>query len=306
MGADVQLTRGKQLLWALNIAALLIIGFAWVTLLQRGDHFKDTSAYWSIDYEQMYGGSLVGRIGTYLYSPAFADLVWPLTLLSWPVFAAIFSLLNLVALVWMAGPILAAILLFFPGSPVADEFSTGNIHLLLAASIVLGFRYPATWAFPLLTKVTPGIGFVWFIGRRAWRSVGIALGVTVVAALLSFALQPNAWFAWVDLLRQSSTVPSGATGVIPGPLLLRVAVAAGIALFAGYRNWRWLVPVAATIALPVTWSSGLAILVGSIPLLKDAWRRRRSTLSSDNASAAGPELSRDTPHTSQHLEPDRV
>ena len=48
---------------------------------------------------------------------------------------------NLVALIWMAGPILGSLLLFFALlSPVRDEITTGNIHLLIAVAIVLGFR----------------------------------------------------------------------------------------------------------------------------------------------------------------------
>ena len=38
------------------------------------------------------------------------------------------------------------------------ELAGGNIHLLLAAAIVLGFRWPATWSLVLLTKVTPVSG----------------------------------------------------------------------------------------------------------------------------------------------------
>ena len=43
-------------------------------------------------------------------------------------------------------------------------------------AIVLGFRWPFTWAFVLLTKVTPGVGLLWFAVRREWRSLAIALG----------------------------------------------------------------------------------------------------------------------------------
>ncbi len=46
----------------------------------------------------------------------------------------------------------------------------------MAAAIALGFRYPATWAFVLLAKVTPGIGLLWFLVRREWRNLAIALG----------------------------------------------------------------------------------------------------------------------------------
>ena len=50
------------------------------------------------------------------------------------------------------------------------ELAGGNISLLLAVAIVVGFRWPAAWAFVLLTKVTPGIGLLWFVVRREWRS----------------------------------------------------------------------------------------------------------------------------------------
>ena len=60
--------------------------------------------------------------------------------------------------------------------PVALEIYHGNIHLWIAAAIALGFRYPWTWGFVLLTKVTPGIGLLWFAVRREWQALGVALG----------------------------------------------------------------------------------------------------------------------------------
>jgi len=260
------LTARRLLHDGLVLTGLLAIGWAWL-MLMGDDFFHDARSYWSVDYDDMYGGSLVGRGATYLYSPAFAHLMFPLTLLSWPVFAAIFSAASLGALVWMAGPILAAVLLFFPFSPVTDEISTGNIHLLIAAAIVVGFRWPSAWAFSLLTKVTPGVGVLWFAGARAWRSLTIAIGTTVGLVALSFFLAPQAWAEWVDLLVRSTSVPVPADiAVIPGPLWLRTGAAAALVLVGGWRGWRWTVPASVAIALPVPWSSGLSVLVALIPL----------------------------------------
>ena len=266
----------RSVLTAVAIAALV---FAWLFLVQR-DFFLDARAYWSADLDDLYGGSLVGRRGTYLYSPPFAQLFWPATLLPWTVFAALFCALNLAVLAWMAGPILAAVLLFLPFSPVTDEITTGNIHLLIGAAIVIGFRWPAAWAFPLLTKVTPGVGVLWFAGARAWRSLALAIGSTLAIAAISFILAPGAWFEWIGLLGRSSSVAVPAEiGVIPGPLWARTAAAAALVLVGGWRGWRWTVPAAAALALPVTWSSGLSVLVALIPLygLRDlrqtAWNR---------------------------------
>jgi hypothetical protein len=224
-------------------------------------------AYWGFDFSDLYGGGMVGVQSTYLYSPAFAQLLAPFSLLPWEAFAALWSALNLGALVWMAGPRLATLLFLIPGSPVGDEISTGNLHLLLGAAVVLGFRTSGTWALPLLTKVTPGIGVLWFAGRREWRNLLIAAGVTLGIAAVSFAIGPNLWFDWVDTLRRSSEVAvSSQIAVVPGPVLGRVVVAAGIAIYAGATNRRWLAPLPVFLALPVTWSSGLAILVAMIPL----------------------------------------
>jgi hypothetical protein len=43
---------------ALSAAALAAIGFAWIWLLQR-DFFYDARAYWALDYDSLYAGSLV-------------------------------------------------------------------------------------------------------------------------------------------------------------------------------------------------------------------------------------------------------
>jgi hypothetical protein len=153
---------------------------------------------------------------------------------------------------------------------VRDEITTGNIHLLLGAAILIGFRQPAAHAFPLLTKVTPGVGVLWFAGAARWRQLAVAIGATLAIALVSFVLDRDAWFDWFRLLTASSTVDVPAEiGVTPGPLWLRTALAAGLVLIGGRLGWRWTVPVAAFAALPVTWSSGLAILMALIPLYRD-------------------------------------
>jgi len=263
---------GQRLLGRLPLVlALAAIGFGWAGLNLEGIYFRDALAYWRPELDDLYGGRQVGVMSTYLYSPAFAQAIWPLGLLPWEAFAALWSALNLGVLVWMAGPYLAAILFWVPG-PVADEISTGNIHLLLGAAIVVGFRWPAAWAFALLTKITPGIGLLWFAGARRWRALLVALGVTAAISVVSFAAAPSAWFEWVDTLQRSSEISvTGDVAVIPGPLWLRVAVAGVIALVGGVLGRRWLVPVAAAIALPVPWSSGMSLVVASLALTREWW-----------------------------------
>ena len=263
-----QTRRGRLARDAARLAGIGIVIFVW-WLLTFNDYQHDARAYWSVDLDSLYARGQVGGEDAYLYSPAFAQLIVPLTLLPWPVFAGVWAALNLGALVWMAGPVIAGILLVVPGSPVIDEVGTGNIHLVLAAAIVLAFRWPAAWSLPLLTKVTPGIGLLWLAGARRWRSLAIALGATLAIVLVSFALAPQLWFAWVDVLTGNVDRPIPTEiAIIPGPLWARSALAGVIAIAGGWRGWRWTVPVAATVALPVPWSSGLTVLVGIIALAR--------------------------------------
>jgi hypothetical protein len=74
--------------------------------------------------------------------------------LPFDVFVGIWRTILLATLVWLAGPFTPFVLLLVP---VASEVNAGNIQILLAGAIVAGFRWPGTWSFVLLTKVTPGI-----------------------------------------------------------------------------------------------------------------------------------------------------
>lgn len=261
----------------LRVAGVIVVLFVW-WLLSFHDYQHDARAYWASDLADLYARGQVGGEDAYLYSPAFAQLFVPLALLPWGVFAALWAGLNLAALVWMAGPVIAALLLVIPGSPVIDEVGTGNIHLLLAAAIVLAFRFPAAWAFPLLTKVTPGVGLLWLAGARRWRALAVAIGATAGISLVSFLLAPALWTDWITVLAENAQrqVPDSAA-IIPGSVLLRTTIAGVLALVGGALGWRFIVPVAATLALPVPWSSGLSVLVAIIALARRGQLMERRT-----------------------------
>ena len=51
----------------------------------------------------------------------------------------------------------------------------------------------------LLTKTqTMAVGLLWFVFRRDYRSLAIALGTTLVIAAVSFAINPGAWADYLD------------------------------------------------------------------------------------------------------------
>src|SRR5262245_11967306 len=139
----------------------------------------DMHTYWATRAGYGYGLSSPYEIGAYLYAPAFAQAIAPFTVLAWPVFAAVWTALSAIAYVWLTGRWAFPLLFSFA---VALELYLGQIDILIAAAVVIGFRYPAVWAFPLLTKVAPGIGLLWFVFRREWRNLAIAVAATVAIA----------------------------------------------------------------------------------------------------------------------------
>lgn len=220
----------------------------------------DAYAYWGMNIEHPYTQSL-GAIGAFLYSPVIARLFAPVALLPWPVFWWLWLALLVGTVIWLGGSRVLWLLAF---PPVLIELYYGNVNLLLAAAIALGFRYPATWAFVLLTKVTPGVGLLWFVVRREWRSLAIALGVTGVLVLASVLVDGRLWGEWFDTLSHPSA-PAGQTIAIP--LLLRVPAAAALVIWGASTDRKWTVPVAAAITLPALWIATSLSVLAALPAL---------------------------------------
>ena len=171
------------------LLALLATGLVTLSIagVVYGTWGYDAYAYWAIDPVHPYVAAMNVH-GAYLYSPAFAQLAAPLGWLPYPVFLT-WTALLLGTLAWLSRG-WATVLFLVPF--VFLEVLAGNIQLLIAGALVLGFRWPASWAFILLTKVTPGIGLLWFAARREWRAVGIALGVALVMTSGSHSCWPRA------------------------------------------------------------------------------------------------------------------
>jgi hypothetical protein len=255
----------RTLGWCLCVAMGLIL--FWLVFFVVGPTIPnsfgfDARAYWGFPRDPIYAGPGTANGYTiYRYSPVFVPLLELFTLVPWPVFAALWAAFLFGIYLWMSGrnwlPLLA-----FP--PILFELSMGNIHLLLAAAIVLGFRWPAAWSFVILTKVAPGIGLLWFAVRREWRSLGIALGLTAAIAIVGFLVAPAAWANWVRSL--ADTQASIGENSVAIPLVVRLVAAAAIVVAGALTNRRWTVVVASTLALPTLWTHGLAMLVGVVAL----------------------------------------
>lgn len=253
-------------------ALLAGIVFALLIGLGRLPFAVDAHAYWAADPLNPYGdAAALSDFDAYFYSPAFTQALWPLHALPWPIFAGLWTAAIVVAFRWLSGLWLGLVILL---PPVFIEVAVGNIHAFIAVAIVLGFRWPATWAFVLLTKVTPGVGVLWFAARREWRNLAWAMGATAVVVAVSFAIAPALWPQWIEVLtgRSSAANTSGIYGAIP--LLLRLPIAAMLVVWAARTDRRWVVPLAAVLAMPVIWPNALAVAVAAIPLLVSATPNR--------------------------------
>jgi hypothetical protein len=225
----------------------------------------DMHTYWATGAGFSYAESNPYEIGAYLYAPAFAQALYPLTLLPWPVFAAVWTAAIAVAYVWLVGRWAFPILLVT--AAVALELYLGQIDVFIAAAVVIGFRYPAVWAFPLLTKVAPGIGLLWFVVRREWRNLAIALAATVAIAAVSALLAPQLWHDWYDLLRRSITDRQTVEGsYLAIPVWFRLPFAIGIIAWGAHTNRHWTVPIGILLAMPILWINVFTLLIAVVPL----------------------------------------
>jgi hypothetical protein len=240
------------------VAGLLFTAYLFLIVAPSVGTFGfDAYAYWAVDPSAPYQAG-VGGLGAFNYTPPIARLFGPFGALEWYSFLWIWTALLLGNVIWLGRRGIRVIwLLAFP--PVALELYHGNIHLWIAAAIALGFRYPWTWGFVLLTKVTPGIGLAWFAVRREWRPLAIALGVTGAIVAVSLLYEPNVWREWIAFIGSTPEGGSVAQFQIPIPLWLRLPAAFALVVWGALHDRRWTVPVAATFALPVLWVSGFAI-----------------------------------------------
>ena len=252
--------------------AFLVYTFA-VAAPRVGTVGSDAWAYWSVQFPHPYEVA-VGSLGAFTYSPPVAMLFHLVSGLEWWVFLWIWLAVLLATAIWLGGR-RALLVLAFP--PVIMELYYGNVNLLIGAAIVLGFRHPWTWSFVLLTKPSCGVGLLWFVVRREWRQLGIALGSTAVIVCVSLLIAPQMWQEWISyLVTNASGTPGGAW--VPVPVWLRVAAAVVIVVWGARTDRAWTVPIASAIALPVLWFAGFAILAAlvRIPQAEPTARRMPS------------------------------
>ena len=252
----------------LGVAALVA---AWVAIVYFAEPWgasalpygMDARCYWLPTLSDPYLHSNWLDQIAYPYSPAFLQLLEPLRLLPWQAFMGVWAAILMAAMWYLTGPRLILLGLVFFG---LMEIWGGNIELLVAVAIVLGFRWPATWSFVLLTKISPGVGLLWFAVRREWRSLAIAAGATAAVIAVSYVLMPDAWRTWPQVLADN-VGKNGTWAAVPIPFAIRLPAAVVLVIWGARTNRRWTVPVSAMLALPALWYGGLSIMLATLPLL---------------------------------------
>lgn len=241
--------------------ALIAAAYVWVQGLG-----VDAHAYWLAWHGPMYT-TAPGTPDAYLYSPAFAQAIWPLAQLPWPVFVTLVTVGLGAGLAWLLKPLgwKWALPLWLAGLP---EIISGNIFILMAVAAVIGFSKPESWAFVALTKISPAVGPVWFLARGEWRQLLRSLAGIAVITGLSVALAPPLWHEWIQFLANHLGESTGAIGspLMP-PAIIRIPLGLALVIWAARHNKRWCIPVSMLLCTPVLWL-GSVTLLAAIPRLR--------------------------------------
>ena len=257
--------RRNQRLFDVALRAAFVVVLIVFTLF-RPTTAGDAHAYWAVNLADPYTRP-VATTDAFTYPPPAAIFFSILGRLPFEVFEAFWTLLIGVALLWLTGPWALAFLVI---PVVASDLYLGNIHVLLAAAVILSLRWPAAWAIPLLTKPSCGVGLLWYVVRGEWRRLATALAVTALAAALAAVLAPDLWPKWVAyILDTGVSPPTGNASVVPIPLLVRMPAAILLVIWGARTDRRWTLPTAAMLGLPVLWMVGLAMLAGAFAV--SAW-----------------------------------
>jgi hypothetical protein len=126
--------------------------------------------------------------------------------------------------------------------------------------------------------------------RGEWRSLGLALAVTLGVVAVSALVSPELWAEWLGLLGDSAAANTVVKEpILPLPLLVRLPFAVALVAWGARTDRYWTVPIGAMLALPAIQLGGFAIAVGALPFLGlplvPRWARSGSVLT--NSPEAG-------------------
>jgi Glycosyltransferase family 87 len=250
---------------AMLFTALQIVGYARVGMIGVDSH-----AYWmAVRFPETWYTRPPSYRDAFLYSPAFAQALWPLGQLPWLAFQSLWIAGQTAVMAWLLAPLGWRHGLVLAPFFIA-EILLGNVYFFFAGALVLSLgRAPGALALPLLTKISPGVVGVWFVVRREWRSAGWAAGVTALIVAVSAAFAPEAWLTWAHFLAHSAAQGGG-------PRALRFVAAFGITIWAARTGRAWLLAPALILASPALGGYNWVAVLAAIPRLRQFERAERA------------------------------
>ena len=244
-----------------------------------GSAGTDALAYWQagrsiLDGSALYGGN-AGVTSAYLYSPLFAQLVAPLSLLPAPVFVWLWRLLEVGCLRVAIGSWTRAGLAMLVFPPVIIELVYGNVNLMIAAVCALVMRgRAAPWGAPIVVKAA-GIPLIPLAFKADWWTFIRAGAVMLVAVGVSIVLAPIAWSDYLWFLADAEQ-PTWWTNLSRDiPFAIRLLAAMGLGVVA--VRWVRVAPIAVLVGLPIVWLSSVSILVATVAPLPETGHRTVET-----------------------------
>jgi hypothetical protein len=244
----------------LSLIGLIIL----VRVFSTGGPGFDFMAYWAVDPSSPYVTTI--GLGAFHYAPPFAYLAAPLSLLPFDVAYIVWTGLMAGLLVWLTRSWALAWCGFFP---VTSELYHGNVHILMAALIVVGLRHPPALAVVGFAKLTTGVAMLWPIFRRDWSGFAVASATLVGIVGVSLVLQgADVWAAWVDHLFVRAETPHIGGAMINVPMVVRLPLAVGLVAWGATTDRRWTMPLAVALAMPLLWIHSLAVLVALPSLVR--------------------------------------
>jgi hypothetical protein len=245
--------------------AFVSVGIAF--LGRNVDGLVDANTYWAASRGPMYAEDYVLWARGYSYPPPFAQAFDVLSWMPWEIARWVWLGGVLVAYAWLLAPLRLG--LRIPLVITLYVFAADNLYWILALVAVFSFRYPFLWAVPLLTKITPGVGVLWFAVRQEWRAFAIAIGATLAIAAVSFLSAPDLWSQWLRLMLGqdlSGTTTTNFFVWVP-PLPIRGVAALALVVWGASTDRRWVIPVSMLLAQPDIAFSALGLLA-AIPRLR--------------------------------------
>ena len=261
----------------LILLAAIGASFLLVVAVNRWSDPSDEHAYWLAAQRLLAGQPLYDPAATpvtpfaFWYPPIVAQVLVPI---AWvfpsAVFSAMWTLVMLACLWWLAGRDVLVALAMCAFPPIAVEFWFRNVHLIIAVLLVLGLRRWGGWfAVGAAIKLAPILGIPYLALRGRRREALVATGFGALLLLVSVLIAPDAWRQFLEIALARG--PGDVSGFLPIPYVIRLV--AGLVLMAiaariEPRLGEPLLVVAVVVALPTLWFTALATLAAIVPLVR--------------------------------------